>query len=373
MIHPDELLKYQIILSQLPGIGPVLARALVSYCGGVEDIFRWKKSRLEKIPGIGPERAGWIAGHSLDRTAEEEAAFIRKNGITPLFYSDNFFPRRLRHCDDAPVLLFQKGNVDLNAGKLIAIVGTRYITGYGKELTENLVEGLVTYNPVIVSGLAYGVDVHAHKSALYYGLNTLGVLAHGLDRIYPAVHKGISGKMLQQGGLVTEYISGTIPDRENFPERNRIVAGLCDAVVVVESALKGGALITAELATGYNRDVFAFPGRVSDSFSRGCNALIELNKAMLVTGAADIARAMNWDLSVHQERKGQPAIQPELFATLEEEEKKVADMLKQSGSLPIDELAVRVKLPVSRVSAMLLKLEFLGMIKSLPGKVYCIC
>lgn len=369
MNHPDELLKMQITLSLLPGIGPVLARNLVSYCGSVEEIFRKKKSQLERIPGIGAERAEFILRHSLFSEAEREVAFIRKHKITPLFYLDADYPSRLKNCDDAPVILFYKGSQNLNVPHAIAVVGTRHITSYGKEMTDQIIEGLVKYETLIVSGMAYGVDIAAHKSAIKNQLPTVAVTAHGLDRIYPSLHKSTAEKMVHHGGILTEYLSGTNPDRENFPARNRIVAGMTDATLVIESATRGGALITAEFANSYNRDVFAVPGRVTDTYSQGCHQLIRQNKAILVESAQDIAQAMNWDLE-EDDKKKKPQTQLILFQDLQPEERKLVEALKQKGQFAIDSLSLEVQMPVSKVSGMLLSLEFAGLVRSLPGKVY---
>ncbi|MEO8087024.1 MAG: DNA-processing protein DprA, partial [Bacteroidota bacterium] len=244
-MNTDEQLKYQIALTLLPGVGPVLAKNLVSYCGSVENIFKKKKANLERVPGIGVERAAAITSHDVFEQAEKEVAFIRKHKINSLFYTEAEYPLRLKNCDDAPPLLFFKGTCDLNSQRMVAIVGTRNSTAYGKEITEQLVADLVKYEAVIVSGLAYGIDIIAHKACVKNNLPTIGVMAHGLDRIYPGEHKPTAEKMVKHGGVLTEFISKTNPDRENFPSRNRIVAGMVDAVVVIESAIKGGALITA--------------------------------------------------------------------------------------------------------------------------------
>ncbi|MBK7431830.1 MAG: DNA-protecting protein DprA [Bacteroidetes bacterium] len=291
----DEQLIYKLALHLLPGIGPVSARNLVSYCGGVKEIFHTRKSDLQRIPFIGTERAKEILKYKNFNKIQEELDQIKKNKIETLFYLDKNYPQRLRNCEDAPILLFYKGNADLNSEKIISIVGTRHITSYGKEFTEKFVKEISEYRPLIISGLAYGVDIQAHKSSLKYGLPTVGVVAHGLDKMYPADNAATAEKMLLNGGLLTEYIHGTKPERDNFPARNRIVAGLTDAVIVIESATRGGALITAEIANSYNRDVFALPGRINDLYSKGCHALIKQNKAMIFESAADIADAMNWN------------------------------------------------------------------------------
>ena len=365
-MNADEELKYQIALTLLPGVGPVLAKSLVSYCGSVENIFKKKKANLERIPGIGEERANAIAGHDTFERAEKEVEFIRKHKINMFFYTDNDYPLRLKNCDDAPALLFFKGVCDLNAGRMAAIVGTRNATEYGQEITEQLVEGLSKYGVVVVSGLAYGIDILAHRACLKNNVPTVGVLAHGLDRIYPGVHKSTAEKMVKNGGVLTEFPSKTNPDRENFPSRNRIVAGMVDAVIVVESALKGGALITADIANGYNREVFAVPGVANAPYSQGCNDYIRLNKAALAENAEHIAELMNWNTP------GKPKQEKQLniFRELNPEEKVLVDLLKEKGKVDIDTLMVRSGLPVHKVSSTLLNLEFDGLLKALPGKVF---
>ena len=365
----EEELKYRLALHLLPGIGPVLARALLSYCGSIENIFNRKKSQLEKIPGIGRERAVLIQKKGLLEKAETEISFMKKNGIKSYFYIDKEYPARLKNCYDAPLMLFYKGTIDLNATRMIAIVGTRYITQYGKDITEKLIAELVKYNIVIISGLAYGIDVQAHKSALRNNVPTIGVVAHGLDRLYPSENKSTAEKMLLNGGIISEYPSNTNPDRENFPARNRIVAGMCDAVVVIESAEKGGALITAELANDYNRDVFAIPGRITDHFSKGCHHLIRKNKAMLVESGDHIAEIMNW-LENKSTEKNKLQHQPELFSSLNIDDKKLLEILKTNGQTGIDTLAAYAGIAVSKASVSLLNLEFAGYLRSLPGKVY---
>lgn len=369
MNNSDDLLRYRIALSLLPGIGPVLARNLLSYCGGVEEIFKMKKSHLERIPGIGAGKAGSIDTKIVLLRAEKEVDFIRRNRIHPVFYLDKEYPARLKNCEDAPIILYFKGNCNLNSARVISIVGTRQYSPYGRELTENLVADLCKYDVMIVSGLAYGIDIIAHRAATLNSIPTVAVTAHGLDRIYPSAHSATAEKMLLNGGVLTEYISGTVPDRENFPSRNRIVAGMCDATIVVESAVRGGALITAEIANAYNRDVFAFPGRVKDVFSQGCHQLIRENKAMLVTSADDIAKAMNWDLE-EEAKVIKLQKQLDLFLELNDAEKLIVGILKDDGIVAIDMIAVKANMPVSTVSSLLLKLEFAGVLRSLPGKVY---
>jgi DNA processing protein len=367
MNQPDEQLKHQIALTLLPGIGSVIAKNLVSYCGSVENIFRQKKHHLEKIPGIGRDRAEAILNHETFRRAEAEVTFIRKHKIKTFFFLDKEYPSRLKNCDDSPVLLFFKGEADLNVERMVAIVGTRNITAYGRQVTEQLAEGFAKYHATIVSGLAYGVDVIAHKEALKNNLPTIGVLAHGLDRIYPAIHKPVAEKMIDKGGVLTEFISKTNPDRENFPSRNRIVAGMTDATIVIESATKGGALITADIANSYNRDVFAVPGKIGEEFSAGCHELIRTNKAMLIESADQVAEMLNWDNDSTKKKENK---QLKFFHELKTEEKVLVELLQQKGKLDIDSMTIHSNMPMSKVSSTLLHLEFAGLLRSLPGKVY---
>lgn len=362
----DESLKYKIALTLIPSIGDILAKKLLSYCGSAEAVFAEKKSALEKIPGIGSAYANAVIAQCVFDRAEEEIEFIKKNDITPIFYLDSNYPKRLMYCEDSPVMLYLKGNVDLNSEKIISIVGTRESTDYGKDLCEKLIADLASYNPLIVSGLAYGIDICAHKSAMDNGLQTIGVFAHGLDKVYPAIHKSIAEKMVNNGGLLSDFTSKTKPDRENFPRRNRIVAGIADATIVVESKKDGGSLITAEIANGYNRDVFAFPGKVGDVTSEGCNNIIKQNKAALIQSAADIIYIMGWE----QIKKRTAPQQKKLFIELNPEEEILVNLLKEKNTVNVDDLCLLAKMPMSKVSSLLLTLEFSGIIKSLPGKMY---
>lgn len=360
-------LLYQIGITLIPGVGDVNAKKLIAYCGGVEAVFKEKKKALIKVPGVGTSLAEAIAGSDVLKMAEKEISFIEKYSITPLFFLEKNYPERLKHCMDSPVMLYYKGNADLNSNKVIGIVGTRNATEYGKEMCRKIINDLVQCDAMIISGLAYGIDVHAHKDALQCGLKTVGVLGHGLDRIYPAVHKSTAEKMIKQGGLITDFMSGTKFMPENFPKRNRIVAGMVDAIIVIEAAKGGGALITAELANSYNRDVFAVPGRTDDTYSEGCNNLIKANKAALITSAADIIYIMGWEAK--KEKK--PAnIQKQLFIEFSDDEKKIVDLLNGAGSMSVDMIILKVNITPSKVAAILLNLEFMGIIKCLPGKMY---
>jgi DNA processing protein len=365
----EEELRYALALHFMRGIGPVLARALMSYCGGVKEIFKTKKSHLEKIPGFGKERASMIQAKGLFELADAEIEFMRKNNVVPLFYTDAEFPWRLKNCFDAPLMLFYKGTAGLNAEKMIGIVGTRYITDYGKITTTRLINDLSHLNATIVSGLAHGIDVQAHRTCVQSGIPTIGVIGHGLDRMYPAENRHTAVKMLGNGGLLTEYPSGTKATRDNFPARNRIVAGLCDAIIIVESAEKGGALITAEFANEYNREVFAVPGRVTDLYSQGCHRLISQHKAVIYANPTQFSEQMGWSTSKEISRTNE-INQLKLFSELNEEETKVVEVLRGNGKTEIDMIAEQAMLPVNKVSTLLLNLEFAGVLRSLPGKVY---
>ncbi len=366
----DETLKYKIGITLIRGIGNNLAKNLIAYIGSEEGIFREKQQNLAKIPGIGEILSKEIVSSDVLKRAEEEIEFIIKNEIQTSYFTDRNFPFRLKECADSPIMIYSKGNCDLNNGKFIGIVGTRNATEYGKENCKKLISDLAVLQPnsIIVSGLAYGIDITAHKAALEAGLPTIGVVGHGLDRIYPAAHRSTAVKMLEEGALLTEYLSQTNPDRQNFVQRNRIIAGLSDAIVVVESAARGGALITAEVANDYNRDVFAFPGRVGDEWSAGCNALIKANKASLIESANDIMQFMNWE---SQNTDAAPAVQTSLFLDLSDEELEVVNILRQkTDGLQLNELAIKLEKPVSKISSMLLGMEFSGVVRSLPGNVY---
>lgn len=363
---PHQL--YEIALTLLPGVGDVLAKNLVAYCGSAQAIFSTSKSRLEKIPGIGKEKAAQITSTEVLKEAEEELKFIDKYQIETLFFTDKKYPYRLKECTDSPVMMYYRGNTDLNSEKIIAVVGTRRITNYGKEQTQKLIADLAAQNIVVVSGLAYGVDVCAHQAALENSLPTVGVLGHGLNTVYPQAHKSVAKKMIAQGGLLTEYRSSNKMHPSNFPSRNRIVAGLCDALVVVESAVEGGAMLTANVANSYNREVFAFPGKTSDRFSAGCNFLIKTYKAKMIESAEDLLREMNWQshVSANENKKKQR----QLAIALNDEEQKIYRLLQEKEGLVIDELAEKATMNISTLAATLLEMEMNNILISLPGKRY---
>lgn len=372
-MKPDIL--YRVALTMVPNIGPVQAKQLLQCCEP-EEIFHAKKRFLEKIEGIGPVKAQSIRDFNLFSRAEKEIRFMEKYRITPLFLTDEHYPRRLLNCYDSPTLLYYKGDADLNATRIINIIGTRNNTDYGRQITEKLVKDLAASKVTIMSGLAFGVDALAHKAALKNRLPTVGVLAHGLDKMYPPEHAALARDMIaQQGGLLTEFKSGTKPDKHHFPSRNRVVAGCCDATIVIETDLKGGSMITAELANGYNRDVFAIPGRITDLRSSGCNYLISTNKAQLLHSAGDLLQFMGWEDhietdTVQGKKKGKPKIQKELFIELSREEKAVITILQESEAAHIDEINFRSGLSNGAVAAAILRLELENVIVSLPGKIY---
>ena len=356
---------YQIALSLIPDIGSISAKKLVQHLGDAEQVFKEPAKNLLLIPGINKRMVAGIDSGLLKK-AEQELTFIEKNAIRVLFFTDKDYPNRLKHCTDSPVVMYFKGNVNFNVPRVISIVGTRSPSNHGKQLCEQFVEELAPANPLIISGLAYGIDVCAHRTALDQGLSTVGVLGHGLDRIYPAENRKIAHRMIESGGWLTEFLPKTIPDRQNFPMRNRIVAGMADVTVVVESKASGGSLITARLAFDYNRDVMAFPGRPDDELSRGCNNLIKNNIAMLINSAEDLMKALDWAIT---EQAGK-SVQKSLFAELNDEEQKIVEVIMDSKEHSIDEISLSSKIPVSKTASLLLNLEFKGVVKSLPGKIY---
>ena len=362
-------LIYRIASTMIPGIGDISGKRLIAYCGNAEAIFRESRQSLQKISGM-REATIEALTHPKDLLlrAEQEVEFIQRNAIKPLFYLDADYPRRLLQCDDAPMMLYYNGKVNLNAARVVAIVGTRNVTDYGKENCLQLVKDLKEDNVLIVSGLAYGVDTLAHRCAVKEGIPTVGVLGNGMQQVYPAANKHLATEMLEHGGLLTECMSGTLPDRENFPRRNRIIAGMADAIVVIESAMKGGSLITADLANSYNRDVFAYPGRVMDIYSQGCNYLIRTNRAHLMESVADLRYVMRWD-----QRRNVEERQTTIFREYSDEEKLIMACFEQQSMVSLDELIVKTGLSTTKLASLLLSLEFDGIVRALPGKRYQRC
>lgn len=362
----DNDLLYQLALTKVPYIGDVHAKMLLHVYGDARSVFHSPKKQLEKIEGIGSVRATAIRDFTDFSSCEDEIRFIEKCMIKPLFYSSEDYPKRLHHCYDSPVMLFYKGNADLNTSRILSVVGTRNNTEYGRLVCEKVIHDLRGSDILIVSGLAFGIDSIAHKAAIKNRLPTVAALAHGLDRIYPQQNTYMAKQMLEHGGLLTDFCSGTKPDKQHFPRRNRITAGICDALLVIESGNTGGSLITAELGNGYNKDVFAIPGRSTDTKSEGCNKLIRQNKAMLITCAEDILDIMNWN---RKDKK--PAVkQQALFIELNDQEKRVYEILQQLKSAHVDELFFKTGMSSSANATALLNLELHGLISSLPGKMY---
>jgi DNA processing protein len=360
-------LKHKIALSLIPRIGDINARKLVAHIGSVEGVFSEPYSSLVKIPGIGSNLARYISGHSYMEAAEREVEYIGKNNIKSFFYLDADYPYRLRQCEDSPVIFYFRGNCDLNAHKMLSIVGTRNATSRGRELCDRIISGLALNHSdlIIVSGLAYGVDIAAHKSALANKLLTIGVLGHGFKTMYPAVHRNVAETLKTNGGLISDFLSDELPERNNFIKRNRIIAGISDATLVIESGSKGGALITADIAASYNRDVFAVPGRTDDQWSAGCNGLIKKNKAALIENAADIEYNLGW-----LAEKSKIPVQKQLFTELSDEEKVVFEKISSEGEMNIDHICRETNIPVYKLSALLLQMEFNGIIRCYPGNIY---
>lgn len=355
-----------LALHFIPGLGDYLIRQLVSYCGSAENVFRIPRGKLLKIPGVGAATADAITQGKPFALAEKEWQRAQKEKVDLLFFTDEHYPSRLRQVNDAPTMLYVKGNMQLENPRTVAIVGTRQSTSYGRECVEHLVRDLVPHHALIVSGLAYGIDIHAHKQALHHNLPTVGVMGSGMDVIYPAAHREIATKMMAHGGLLTEHPFGTQPDAHNFPARNRIVAALSDAIIIVEAAEKGGALITADIANSYNKDVFAMPGNLKQSHSVGCNNLIKSNRAHLLTSVRDLEYIMNWDARSKPVKKEPVSL--EGFSS--EEQRIIQALLDNQKQLMIDELSWRTNLPISQIASLLLTLEFKGIVASLPGKIY---
>ena len=348
-----------------------LIRELIETVGSAKELLENADNIGDIVPGASPRLRQLLCDRSLVELAEKEMEFIESKGIKLICFGDEAYPCRLAECADAPLVLHSLGNVDLNARRIVSIVGTRHASEYGKALCENFVTDLARFAPgtLIVSGLAYGIDVCAHRAALKAGLPTVGVLAHGLDRIYPNAHRATAKQMLENGGLLTEFMSGTEPFPSNFLQRNRIVAGMADATVVVESASKGGSLITASLALGYDRDCFAFPGRVNDQYSQGCNELVSRNRAALITSAYDFVEAMNWEVAVT--KKSAEDLQTELFPDLSPDETAVMTALREnSDGLQVNQMVVLLNIPINRLLPLLFEMEMKGLVKAVAGGRY---
>jgi len=365
MKNPELL--YYLALQTADGVGDINAKKLISHCGSAQAVLEEKGNNLGKIDGIGKYIIKGLKNKFLLSKAEQELDFINKNNIQASTFLEDDYPDKLKHCVDGPILLFQKGNINIKKQRIISIVGTRMITNYGKSFLEEFVSEIKKYNPLIVSGLAYGIDIFAHQQAVKNNLQTIAVLAHGLDTIYPKTHYKEAQKMQENGGLFSEFWSNTNADKENFVKRNRIVAGVSDATIVIESAEKGGSLITAGIANSYNRDVFAVPGRTSDIYSKGCNQLIKTNQANLLNSVKDLVFYLNWET---EEKTLKKSIQKQLFVELNEQEEHIYDFLLKQGKQNLDTIALHCKFPIHKTATTLLNLELKGVTKPLPGKLF---
>lgn len=357
-------LFYRLALTRVEGIGPVKHRKLIEQSGSARNLFTGDRRYLKSLPGLSAANRMAILQFRDFQRIEQELNFADKHHIRILDYDDPAYPQRLKLCPDAPPVLFYKGNADLNPKRVIAVIGTRSNTEYGRQVCEEIIEGLAPFDVNIVSGLALGIDAIAHKSSLKHQLPTIGVVAHGLDAIYPAVHRSLANSMTVQGGILSEYFSGTLADKGNFPTRNRIVAGMSDAVLIIETDRRGGSMITAEIAYSYNREVYCIPGRVHDAKSKGCHELIRSLKAQLVCNANDLVMQMGWSRP-----KAKPVQQATLFLALNETEKTVVDLLRTHGSMHLDELSARSGYSTASLAAGLLNLEMQQVIRMLPGKM----
>ncbi|MCG9791919.1 DNA-processing protein DprA [Flavobacterium algicola] len=361
----EQELFYLLALQRVDGVGDIMAKKLLTNYGSAEEVFKAKPQQLSTIDGVGSALLKNMQDKSVFDKANSELRFLESNRIKTHYYQDQNYPERLKHCFDGPVLLFSSGNIDWNNCKMISIVGTRQITSYGTEFCRKLIEDLAPLNPIIVSGFAYGVDIVAHQLAMDNDLQTIGVVAHGLNQIYPKPHKKYVAKMEENGGFMTEFWSTTNPDKENFVRRNRIVAGMTEATIVIESADRGGSLITANMANDYNRDVFAVPGRVTDKYSQGCNNLIKTQKAHVLSSAADLLYILNWNIQAVSK-----PVQKQLFIELEPDEQIIYNYLLRTGKELMDIIALQCDFPIYRISGLLLNMELKGLIRPLPGKLF---
>lgn len=361
----DELIAI-LRLQSVPNIGDITAKKLITHCAGPLAVFSDTLSQLLKIDGIGTHTIKGLHDTEHLEAAEAEYQYIQDNAIEYSYFMHDDYPRYLKHCIDSPMLLFKKGTIDLEGRKIISVVGTRNITSYGMDICERFIEDIAPLNPIIVSGFAYGVDICAQKAAIKHGLQTIACLAHGLNQIYPKTHAKYVEGVEKNGGFYTEFWSSSNPDRKNFLKRNRIIAGISEATVVIESAEKGGSLVTADIANSYSRDVFAVPGRAQDKFSAGCNNLIKQQKAHMLTSAADLVYLLNWELA----EKEIKTVQKQLFIELDATEKSIYAYLQKNGKQLLDSIALECRLPVFKVSSTLLNMEMKGVIRPLPGKLF---
>lgn len=362
----EQQLIYTLALQHIPKIGATTAKKLINHCGSAEAVLKEKKSNLLKIDGIGTITIDGLFDAVHIKEAEYELKFIKDNNIETHYFNSDSYPERLKHCIDGPIILFQSGNINLKEKYIISIVGTRKITTNGIVFCEKLVETLSPYNPIIVSGFAYGTDITAQKAAVKHNLQTIGCLAHGLNQIYPKVHKKYVADIERHGGFYTDFWSTDNFDRNNFLKRNRIIAGLSEATIVIESAEKGGSLVTADIANSYNRDVFAVPGRTTDSQSVGCNNLIKQQRAHLLSDPLDVPYLLNWQLDTNEK----PTVQKQLFVELDDNEKIIYNYLKHKDKELLDVIAVDCDIPSYKIAGLLLNMELKGVIRPLPGKLF---
>ena len=362
----EKNLLYTLALQKAYKIGDITAKKLIEHCGSPIEIFNEKARILQTITGVGNYITKSLQDASLLTKAENELKYLEKNNIKHWYFQEEEYPNRLKNCVDGPILLFHSGNINLKNKKIISIVGTRNITNYGKKICKEIIEALSVLDPVIISGFAYGTDITAHKSAVKNKLQNIACMAHGLNQVYPKVHKKHLHEIEQNGGFITEFWSTSKPDRENFIKRNRIIAGLSEATLVVESAERGGSLVTADIANSYNREVFAIPGRPEDKLSIGTNNLIKHQKAQLVTSAADIIYMLNWQTKSNPKKQ----IQPQLFIELNDIERTIIDFLKGKDKVALDNIALSCNLPIFSISSSLLNLELKGVIRPHPGKQF---
>lgn len=361
----DELIAV-LRLQNIPNIGDVTAKKLIAHCGSPSAIFQDKVQHLLKIDGIGTLTIRHLHDAEHLEAAEAEFQHIRDHQVAFTYFMDQDYPSYLRHCIDSPILLFKRGRMDLGGQKIISIVGTRNITSYGMAFCEEFISDLAPLDPIIVSGFAYGVDICVQKAAIKHGLQTVGCLAHGLNQIYPKAHSKYVADVEKNGGFFTEFWSTSEPERENFLKRNRIIAGMSEATIVVESAEKGGSLVTADIANSYNKDVFALPGRARDKYSKGCNNLIKQQKAHMLTSAADLIYLLDWDVGKEETK----TIQKQLFVDLDDTEKAIYSYLQKDGKQLLDSVALECRLPIFKASSTLLNMEMKGVIRPLPGKLF---
>ncbi len=362
----EEELIAVLVLQKAKGVGDIIAKKLIAHCGSAKNVFAEKKLILQKINGVGSALLNHLFDKSNLLAAEKELNYIQKNNLTACYYQNENYPNRLKQCIDGPILLFQDGNINLDNPRVISIVGTRKMTLYGRDFVNQFIEELKPYNPIIVSGFAYGVDITAHKAAVKNKLQTIAVLAHGFEQIYPKPHKKHVHELNEKGGFYSEFWHNEDPLQNNFLKRNRIVAGMSEATIIIESAERGGSLVTADIANSYSRDVFAVPGKTTDSLSRGCNNLIKTNKAGILTSAKDLVDALNWELQLSKTS----VVQKQLFIDLPKEEQMVYNYLLKEGKKHIDSIALECSAPVYKLATLLFNMEMKGVIRPLQGKLF---